>query len=237
MLYSTSTMQYLQLLLLILTTQHFIITSLSEKCNPHDKKALLQIKSELGNPTQLSSWNPTTDCCERDKWLGIVCDSHTKTYRVDKLDLYNLDLPKPLPIPPSIFTNLPFLNTLSIDYIPNLVGPIPTSTANLTKLQYFLISFTNISGEIPNTLSQIKTLVDIIFSYNKLICPLPDMLSSLPNLGVIIFDGNKLIGAILESYGSFSNSLTLLSLTQNRLSGKIPASLVKLNLILVALLV
>ncbi|XP_045823727.1 polygalacturonase inhibitor 2-like [Trifolium pratense] len=234
MISSTSTMQHLLLLLLILTTQHFI-PSLSEKCNPHDKKALLQIKKELGNPTQLSSWNPTTDCCESDKWLGILCDIHIETYRVNSLELSDLDLPEPLPIPPSIFTNLPFLHDLTFNHIPNLVGPIPPSITNLTKLQYLYIMRTNISGEIPNTLSQIKTLIGIILYYNKLTGTLPDTLPSLPNLEEIAFIHNQLTGSIPESYGTFSNSFTGLSLSRNRLSGKIPASLAKLNLLYVDL--
>ena len=222
------------LLLLILTTQHFIIPSLSEKCNPDDKNALLQIKKELGNPKKLSSWDPNTDCCN-NKWIGVSCDSNSQTNRVNNLDLENLDLPKPVPIPPSI-ANLPFLTFLSLSRIPNLVGTIlPPSIFKLKKLQYLTLSYTSISGEIPNTLSQIKTLLGIDFFNNKLTGPLPATLSSLPNLIEITFDRNQLTGTIPESYGSFPKSFTWLSLSQNRLSGKIPASLAKLNLALVDL--
>ncbi|CAJ2677991.1 unnamed protein product [Trifolium pratense] len=230
----SSTMQHLLLLLLIfLTTQHFIIPSLSETCNPQDKKALLQIKKELGNPTELSSWNPTTDCCEHRKWAGVYC-TETGTYRVHHLDLSDLNLPKPLPIPPSIFTHLPYLSFLYISRIPNLVGPIPPSISNLAKLQYLYIHHTSISGEIPNTLSHIKTLLTIDFTHNKLTGPLPESLSSLPNLLGISFDDNQLTGTIPESYGLFSK-LTSFTLSKNRLSGKIPPSLAKLNLAFVDL--
>ncbi|KAL5054643.1 hypothetical protein RYX36_035325 [Vicia faba] len=220
------------LLLLILTTHHFI-PSLSEKCNPHDKKALLQIRKELGNPTKLSSWNPTTDCCN-GKWLGVVCDTDTQTYRVTNLGLDELDLVKPLPIPPSIL-HLSFLSFLTLTRTPNLVGPIPPSIANLTKLMYLYITQTGVSGEIPNTLSQIKTLLTIDLTNNKLTGPLPASLSSLPKLIGISFDGNQLTGTIPESYSSFPKSFTVLTLSKNRLSGKIPASLAKLNLAFVDL--
>jgi Leucine-rich repeat (LRR) protein len=221
------------LLLIILTTHNLIIPSLSEKCNPDDKNALLQIKKQFGNPTKLSSWNPNTDCCN-GTWEGVSCDTDTQTYRVNDLDLSDLDLPQPLPIPPSI-TNLPFLFYLSLRSIPNLVGTIPSSISSLSKLRYLYISKSNISGEIPNTLSQIKTLVTLDFSYNKLTGPLPDTISSLPNLVGITFDGNQLTGAIPESYGSFSNLFTSMTLSRNRLSGKIPPSLAKLNLAFVDL--
>ncbi|CAL5213666.1 unnamed protein product [Lathyrus oleraceus] len=221
----------MSLVLFILTT-HLFIPSLSEQCNPYDKNTLLQIKKELGNPTKLSSWNPTTDCC--DNWYGVSCDYNTWLYRVIHLGLDNLDLPQPVQIPPAV-TNLPFLLCLSLDNNPNLVGTIPPTIANLTNLEYFFLSHTSISGEIPNTLSKNKRLIDLDFSNSKLTGPLPATLPSLPVISGIIFDGNKLTGTIPESYGSFPNSFTVLSLSHNRLSGKIPASLAKLNLLFVEL--
>ncbi|KAK2377063.1 polygalacturonase inhibitor [Trifolium repens] len=234
----------LLLLLLILTSQHFIPSSSpSHKCNPFEKPYLLKIKNELGNPPQLSSWNPTTDCCE--EWIGITCDfrreldivcdtGYIEFYVVYHLNLSNLDLPQPLPIPPSII-NFPFLNTLSFDRIPNLVGAIPPSIATLAKLEHFFIRHTNISGEIPDALSQMKSLVSITLYDNKLTGTLPNTLPSLPNLRGIAFDDNQLTGPIPDSYGSFSSSFKVLSLSRNRLSGKIPASLAKLNLTVVDL--
>lgn len=233
---SSSTMEkfpsYIFLLLLTLTTHHLIIPSLSLKCNPAEKEALLKIKKELGSPTKLSSWNPTTDCC-RHKWEGVLCDA--QTYRVNKLDLYDLSLPHPVQIPPSIFTNLPFIDFLYIDNIPNLVGTIPPSISKLTKLKVLIISRTSISGEIPNSLSQMKTLTSILLKDNKLTGTLPATLSSLPNVFSIYFNGNQLTGTIPESYGSLPKSFLCLGLAENRLSGKIPASLAKLNLVLVNL--
>ncbi|XP_058735703.1 polygalacturonase inhibitor 2-like [Vicia villosa] len=219
------------LVLLILTTHHFT-PSLSEKCNPYDKTTLLQIKKQLGNPTKLSSWNPTTDCC--DSWYGVSCDFNTWLYRVIHLALDNLNLPQPVQIPPAI-TNLPFLLFLSLNNNPNLVGPIPSTISNLTRLEYFFLSHTSISGEIPNTLSNNKRLISLDFSYSKLTGTLPATLPSLPKISGIIFSGNKLTGTIPESYGSFPKSFTVLNLSRNRLSGKIPASLAKLNLLFVEL--
>ncbi|KAJ1399174.1 Leucine-rich repeat-containing N-terminal, plant-type [Sesbania bispinosa] len=212
----------------LLLTTFLINPTLSEKCNPQDKKALLQIKTEFGNPTQLSSWDPATDCCN-GTWHGVSCDTDTQTYRVNDFQLSGLELHQPYPIPPSI-ANLPFLNFLYLYNIPNLIGPIPPLIGNLTTLRYLMISHTNISGQIPNSLSQIKTLVTIDFSYNSLSGPLPPSLSTLPNLVGITFDGNFLSGAIPESYGSFSKLFTSMTLSRNSLSGKIPASLAKLNL-------
>ncbi|RDX65813.1 Polygalacturonase inhibitor 2, partial [Mucuna pruriens] len=208
-------------------------SALSELCNPQDKQALLQFKKELGNPASLSSWLPTTDCCNRT-WQGVLCDTDTQTYRVNNLDLTNLNLPQPYPIPPSI-GNLPYLSYVFIGSTPNLVGPIPPAIAKLTKLNYLYITHTNVSGQIPDFLSQIKSLVTLDFSYNALSGSLPASLSSLPNLVGITFDGNQISGSIPDSFGSFSNQFTSMTISRNRLTGKIPATLANLNLAFVDL--
>ncbi|XP_057417169.1 polygalacturonase inhibitor 2-like [Lotus japonicus] len=220
-------------LMLLLTITCFFPLSLSEKCKPREKTALLQFKKELGNPTELSSWNTTTDCCD-PAWEGVTCDAYNQTYRVIILDLYNLNLPNPHPIPASV-ANLPHLNILSLRNIPNLIGPIPPAITKLTELNYLTVSHTSIFSHIPDFLSQITTLVTFDFSYNNLTGPLPPSISTLPNFVGITANDNKLSGAIPYSYGSFSNLFTSLTLNHNQLSGKIPASLSKLNLAFVDL--
>ncbi|KAL1366280.1 hypothetical protein HN51_014122 [Arachis hypogaea] len=196
---------------------------LSEKCSPHEKKALLQIKQELGNPSMLSSWNASTDCCS---WNGIQVEcSNTKPYHVSQLELYGLDLPAPVNIPPSIF-NLLDLEQLFLFKMPNLTGPIPSQITNLKKLSILYIFSTNVSGPIPDSLAQIKTLWSVNLSGNNLSGKLPPSLPSLPTISVIFFKGNRISGPIPDSYGSFvSKNLSSLTLSHNMLSGKIPASL------------
>ncbi|XP_019464633.1 PREDICTED: polygalacturonase inhibitor 2-like isoform X1 [Lupinus angustifolius] len=229
----TTTLLITFLLILTLSLSSLPIPSLSQLCNPQDKQVLLQIKNQLGNPTQLASWDPSTDCCNTT-WQGVSCDTDTKTYRINDLSLSNLNLPKLYPIPPSL-GNLPFLAILDINNILNLVGPIPLAIVNLTKLRYLYISHTNVSGSIPEFMSQIQTLVTIDFSYNKLSGELPSSLSLLPNLVGITFNDNFLTGPIPESYGSFSNLFTSITLQRNQLSGNIPTTLAKLNLAFVDL--
>ncbi|KAL2615533.1 hypothetical protein AAZV13_08G072500 [Glycine max] len=217
-----------RMIMVLLIVLYLSAPALSKLCN-QDKQVLLQIKKELGNPTKLSSWLPTTDYCDTI-WEGVACvtDSNNQTCRVDILYLSHLNLPKPYPIPPSI-GNLPYLNYLYL-IDTNFFGAIPSSIANLTNLNYLNITYTNVSGTIPDFLSHIKTLVSIDFSYNNLSGNLPASLSSLPNLGEMIFTGNRISGAIPDSFGSFSEELILMRLSRNRLTGKIPATLAKLNL-------
>ncbi|KAG5057775.1 hypothetical protein JHK82_012755 [Glycine max] len=218
-------MSRLSILILLLIVLSFS-SALSELCNPRDKQVLLKIKKELGNPTTLSSWLPTTDCC--NNWVGVSCDTVTQTYRVDNLDLSDLNLPKPYSIPFSI-GNIPYLEFLSITGTPNIIGTIPPTITKLTKLRNLYIKYTNVSGQIPRFLSQIKTLEFLDLSYNKLSGNLPAWLPSLPNLVGISFDGNRISGAIPDSFGYFPKSFVMLSLSRNRLTGKIPATLAKLD--------
>ncbi|XP_058727571.1 polygalacturonase inhibitor 2-like [Vicia villosa] len=216
---------FLIMLLIVIISILQFTTTVSEMCNPQDKATLLQIKKELGHPAKLSSWDPTTDCC--GKWVGVAaCDNHT--HRVTDLLLNQLDLYKPLYIPPSIF-NLTSLSSIILASTPNLIGAIPPSITNLTNLTSLQIFKTGVSGEIPHTLWKIQTLSTIVFEQNKLTGPLPPSLSSLPNLFFLSLDYNQLTGTIPNSYGFFSKSLQMLSLSNNRLSGKIPPSLQKLK--------
>ncbi|KAK7400237.1 hypothetical protein VNO78_11438 [Psophocarpus tetragonolobus] len=207
--------------------------ALSELCNPQDKKVLLQIKKELGNPSNLSSWNPTTDCCDNN-WEGVTCGAQDQSYRVYVLDLTDVYLPKPHPIPPSI-GNLPYLKMLRFNMIPNMVGTIPPIIAKLTNLRSLSITYTSISGQIPLFLSQMKTLESIDFSYNKLSGNLPHWLPSLPNIFSLSLDRNRFSGPIPDSFGSFPEGFTYLTLSGNRLTGNIPATLAKLDLKIVDL--
>ncbi|KAK7319340.1 hypothetical protein RJT34_04059 [Clitoria ternatea] len=219
-------------ILLILFLASCVLTpALSELCNPQDKQALLQIKKELGNPTALSSWLPTTDCCS-PTWPGILCDP---TFRIFLMELsdYNFNLSQAHSIPPSI-ANLTYLDSLSLTRIPNLIGPIPSTLTRLTRLKHLTISHTNISGNVPHFLSKIKTLLTIDLSNNNLSGNLSPSLSSLPNLSDITLNNNRISGPIPDSFGSFANLLGW-RISRNRLSGKIPATLAKLNLAFVDL--
>ncbi|XP_027348412.1 polygalacturonase inhibitor 2-like [Abrus precatorius] len=213
--------------LVVVLCTTILASSLSEKCNPQDKKALLQIKKELGDPNTYDTWDPNTDCC--GIWYGVACDPKNN-HRVDYLFFTELNLSKPYPIPSAI-GDLPYLDMLQINQVPNLTGPIPQALSKLTKLQFLTISQTNVYGEIPEFLSQLKNLFNIDLSYNKLSGQIPSSLSRLSKLEGISLDGNTLTGSIPPSFGYFSYQMRYLTLSRNQLSGTIPASLGRLNLL------
>ncbi|KAK7400232.1 hypothetical protein VNO78_11433 [Psophocarpus tetragonolobus] len=202
-------MSCVSIFILLLIVPSFI-PALSEQCNPQEKRTLLQIKKELGNPANLSSWLPTIHCCD-GTWIGVECGTvKTKAYRVNHLALSELISPNPAPFPPLSATFLIFAHHLRRQH-------------------------TNVSGHIPDFLSHIKTLEYLMISNSKVSGTLPAWVPSLPNLAGISFDGNQLTGTIPDSFGSFPNAFVVLTLSRNRLTGKIPSMLANLDLLTVNL--
>ncbi|XVE96058.1 hypothetical protein REPUB_Repub02eG0188700 [Reevesia pubescens] len=211
-------MKIFQVFLCFLILSTFFSPSLSEKCNPHDKKVLLQIKKALNNPYLLASWNPKTDCCD---WYCLECDPNT--HRVIALTMFSDDRLKGQ-IPAEV-GHLPYLETLLFRHLPNLNGTIQPSIARLKNLKTLRLSWTNLSGPVPDFLSQLKNLTYLDLSFNNLSGSIPSSLSLLPNLAALHLDRNKFTGSIPESFGMFPGKTLDLFLSHNKLSGTIPASL------------
>lgn len=149
----------------------------SERCHPQDKKALLQLKKDLGNPYIITSWNAKEDCC--DWYCCVECDE--KTNRIISIGISSSipDANASGQIPPSV-GDLPYLESITFHKLPNLVGPIQPTIAKLTKLKSLFITYTNISGPIPAFLGQLKNLELIKLSFNNLSGPIPNCLISGP---------------------------------------------------------
>ncbi|XP_027065758.1 polygalacturonase inhibitor 1-like [Coffea arabica] len=169
------------------------------KCNADDKKALLQIKAGLNNPYYLASWNPSTDCCS---WYALDCDS--KTGRVIHITIFD-DNKVSAQIPAAI-GNLPYLEMLDMNRLPNLVGPIPSSISRLTRLNFLRLKSNGLSGPVPSFLGQIKSLTFLDLSFNQFSGSIPPSLTRL-NLQGFDVSHNNLCGQIpqggkLQSFAS-----------------------------------
>jgi Leucine-rich repeat (LRR) protein len=200
--------------------------AISQKCNPQDKKALLQIKKELNNSSLLDSWDPHTGCCG---WVWIDCDTNN---RVWWLVIQSPDVPNNNivgHIPPSV-GDLPSLERLEFLNFPKITGPIPSTIAKLKNLKYLTISGTNVFGPVPSFLGQLKNLELIDLSSNKLTGTIPSSFSQLPKIDTLNLANNKLTGPIPNSFGSFKKPSPDIYLFNNRLSGSIPASLGQIDL-------
>ncbi|PIN13206.1 hypothetical protein CDL12_14171 [Handroanthus impetiginosus] len=203
---------------------HFFVLSLylsfslafSSRCNPNDKKVLLEIKKALNNPYDLISWDPKTDCCD---WNVVECDE--KSNRITNFDLASADLN--LPIPDAI-GDLPYLKSLTF-HKTNVTGQIPKAITKLTKLEFLDLRWNHLTGPVPSFLSQLKNLNYIGLSFNNFTGSIPSSLSELPKLGGLLLDRNKLTGNIPESFSEFKVQDFYLYLSHNQLSGQIPRKL------------
>ncbi|KAL3812334.1 hypothetical protein ACJIZ3_013602 [Penstemon smallii] len=211
--------------LLILSSQIYL--SHAQKCNPQDKKVLLQIKKDLNNPYHLASWNPNTDCCS---WYVVDCDPITN--RINNLHVFAANISGQIP---DAVGNLPFLESLMFHKITNLTGTIPSSITKLTRLKSLTISWTNISGQIPSFLSELKALTSLDLSFNNFNGQIPPELAQLRNLTGLRLDRNQLTGSIPESFGELTPSLQYIYMSHNQISGTIPKGWGSLNFTLIQL--
>lgn len=209
-LLSRSLLPLLPLLLLLCSAN--VAPSSATDCNPDDRAALLRVKSQLGDPVQLSSWQPSTNCCAWDP--AVFCNP---AGRVTGLALYALGELR-APVPASL-GELTELEILQIESVPGLSGPVPASFANLTRLRDLDINGTSISGPVPAFLA-CTNLSTLVVANSKLAGPIPGSLAALPNLRYIDLSGNLLSGAIPP--GLLHGSFRFLILANNRLTGKVP---------------
>ncbi|CAK9181595.1 unnamed protein product [Ilex paraguariensis] len=197
--------------------------SLSDRCNPQDKKVLLEIKAtfNFNNPYYFSSWNPNIDCCD---WYGLDCDLNTS--RLIALTIFGGNLSGKIP---AAVGELPFLKNLMFRKLPNLNGTIPSSIAKLKNLRELRLSWTNLSGPVPTFITQLTNLYLLDLSFNYLTGSIPPSLSQLTNLLAIRLDRNKLTGEIPDTFGKFTGTVPDLYLSHNQLTGTVPKSLGDLN--------
>lgn len=191
------------------------------KCNAQDEKVLLQIKAGLNNPYLLASWTSDTDCCS---WYALDCDY--KTGRVIHLTIFDGNVSAQIP---AAIGNLPYLEMLDMNTLTNLNGPIPSSLANLSRLNFLRLKANKLSGVVPSFLSQLKKLTFLDLSFNSFTGSIPPQLSQLPNLLALHLDHNRLSGNIPDSFGKFAGNTPDLYLSNNFLSGQVPKSLGYVN--------
>ncbi|KAG8370346.1 hypothetical protein BUALT_Bualt14G0107400 [Buddleja alternifolia] len=194
--------------------------SLSETCNPNDKKALLKIKKALNDPYILNSWDPKTDCCN---WYVVDCDP--KTHRITQLHLFAANVPGQIP---EAISELPHLEFLMFHKL-NLTGQIPSSITKLTNLKLLDLSLNHLSGPIPSFLTQLKNLAFLDLSFNNFTGSIPPSFSEFQYLDALHLDRNGLAGSIPVSFGKFTGQVPDLFLSHNQLTGEVPRSLGDLN--------
>ncbi|XP_034678461.1 probable LRR receptor-like serine/threonine-protein kinase At1g53440 [Vitis riparia] len=123
---------------------------------------------------------------------------------------------------PENFHNLKNLIDFRIDGN-NLSGKIPDWIGNWTKLEKLSLQGTSMDGPIPSIISQFKNLTELLIS--DLSGPTTSFpnLTDMNNLKILVMRNCSITGEIPEDIGNIE-SLKLLDLSFNRLSGTIPKS-------------
>ncbi|CAK7324263.1 unnamed protein product [Dovyalis caffra] len=120
-------------------------------------------------------------------------------------------------------------NLSMIDFSGNkLSGSIPPELGKLANLQVLRLSSNRLTGSIPSDLSHCRKLIKLDLSKNQFSGKIPPEVTSLEKLESLHLQENKLSGVIPDSFSPLQG-LFELQLGSNMLEGPIPCSLSKLN--------
>ncbi|XP_047943786.1 receptor-like protein 32 [Salvia hispanica] len=195
------------------------------QCLDHQKKLLLDLKSELLFNSSISrklvTWNHTYDCCE---WGGVECDG---AGRVVNLCLNGEHISGGFGESSALF-RLTYLSELRLRWNDFTLSEIPNQFHRLTNLRHLDLSRSGFTGSIPSTIFNITSLVYLDLSGNSLTGSLPSF-RLCSKLESIDLRGNFLTGSLSHlDFGSLANLSSLL-LDRNSLNGSIPHHLFLLS--------
>nr|AAV41392.1 Hcr9-Avr9-hir2 [Solanum habrochaites]AAV41393.1 Hcr9-Avr9-hir3 [Solanum habrochaites] len=107
-----------------------------------------------------------------------------------------------------------------------LKGRIPNSLLNQKNLQLLLLSHNNISGHISSAICNLKTLILLDLGSNNLEGTIPQcVVERNEYLSHLDLSNNRLSGTINTTF-SVGNSFRVINLHGNKLTGKVPRSLI-----------
>ncbi|XP_078177715.1 uncharacterized protein LOC144572131 [Carex rostrata] len=222
---------YFYTLLIILTSlllPSASVATTNVSCLPDQSSSLLQLKRDFFY-SDLTSWQPGTDCCHG--WEGVSCDKATG--HVTALDISNRNI---LGYLNAAIFNLTSLQHLNLAYNDLSQNQIPTNGfEKLTMLTHLNLSNTEFFGQIPIAMANLTNLISLDLSNNDLKLHQPNLwilVSQLSNLRELYLDyvdisenGTEWCRALSESVPH----LQVLSMVRCNLSGPIEPSLSQLG--------
>ena len=188
-------------------------------CGPPANPLLSVVSTEMLGEFNLS-YNSSSAAEGYCRWVGITCDKYNQ---VIALDLSSLDLDRP-PLGINFLTGLTNIN-LAYNAI---AGSLPSSWSQLTSLRSLEVQYNLITGTLPSWLYNMSSLEDIKMSYNSLTGSLSSQWGQMSNLRWLDLSQNNFEGSIPSSFGNLK-SLQRLYLFNNYLSGNIPSSMSRLK--------
>ncbi|CAN4091895.1 unnamed protein product [Withania somnifera] len=129
-------------------------------------------------------------------------------------------------LPPNIGSILPNIEGLFLHDLTNLVGIIPHSISNCSKLTILGLPYNKLTGMIPNSLGYLTHLQTLNLEGNNLTSDsslsFMTSLSNCRNLTHLYLGSNPLTGMLPASMGNFSTSLLKFSARSCKINGRIP---------------
>jgi len=182
-------------------------------------EALVALYNSANGPgwTEKSGWLTTDTPCS---WHGVYCWAD----HVCALILPGNQLSGSIPPELGQLTNLEAL-WLSDN---QLGGSIPPELGQLTDLAMLYLGSNQLSGSIPAEFGNLTRLDELILDHNQLSGSIPPTLGDLRSLGYLSLESNQLTGNLPPELGNPANSLVILHVNSNPLSGPLPRSLTNL---------
>ncbi|KAK2967769.1 hypothetical protein RJ640_029665 [Escallonia rubra] len=180
-----------------------------------EKQALLALISQVPHENRIQ-WNASDSACN---WVGVECDP-TRSY------VYSLRLPGVGlvgQIPADTVGKLTQLRILSLRSN-RLSGRIPPDFSNLGLLRSLYLQNNQLSGEFPPSLTELTRLTRVDLSSNNFTGRIPFAINNLTHLTGIFLENNAFSGN-LPSINP--QGLTDFNVSNNRLNGSIPTTLLK----------
>ncbi|OIT06278.1 PREDICTED: receptor-like protein 12 [Nicotiana attenuata] len=219
---------YLVLVLFISLIITFKFSSCAGICKENEKRALLRLKKEANDPTNiLSTWIDGEDCCN---WEGILC--HNVTGSVIELSINGWDYAE---IKGLMIDNFHWLSSLENLNLLDMSGVDLSKATNWTEVINILPSLVNLRfsncslHSIPSIFDHNNSVLENLdLSLNNFSSSIPGWVFSFSNLVSLEFTGSNFIGSFPK--GPFNLTFfTTLSASSNLFNSVLPQWLFDLN--------
>jgi Leucine-rich repeat (LRR) protein len=170
-----------------------------------------------------SPWRFTADANPCMQWEGVECSSQDSDGYLHVVQLYlpNYNLVGSIP---SSIANLTKLVNLTLQWNVFTGSTLPDSVTSLRSLKTLNVEQTNLSGSIPPGVTSMAELIVLLLGYNTFTGSIPQMLCQLQNLQNLGLSGCYFSGTIPSCLGEMAG-LRELNLEGNILTGTVIPSL------------